>query len=363
MAPYLPMGLGDAHRSCAWIPRTRNAHGPCASAMALRHAHQSWAQTMRIGKKRVVRAQVAAGTARYNRPCQPMTALLQLSFDLADLDPGIAEAAAVTCGANAVTFVDARDDPVVEPAPGEMRLWRRTRVQCLFSAPQDPALLTRALGAMLSIEPMAIEVTTVAERIWEREWLKHFHALRFGRRLWVCPHHERVDAPEAAVVRLDPGLAFGTGTHPSTALCLEYLDRHLAPGARVIDYGCGSGVLALAAVKLGAREAHCFDIDPQALVASAANAEANGVVSQVYVHQSAATLPADADVLLANILAGPLCTLAPRFASLVHVGGVVVLGGLMTHEVSEVTEAYAACFDVVGFGERDGWVGLAGRRR
>jgi ribosomal protein L11 methyltransferase len=299
-----------------------------------------------------------------------MSSHLQLSFDLAELDPAVAEAAAVACGASAVTFVDARDDPVLEPAPGEVRLWHMTRVQCLFAAQQDPVTLRRALAALLALEPAAIEVATIAGRIWERQWLKHSHARRFGRRLWVCPHHERVEERDAAVVMLDPGLAFGTGTHPSTALCLEWLDAHMqrlpAPavtGLNVIDYGCGSGVLALAAVKLGAREAHCFDIDPQALIATAANAEANGIASQVYVHDSADTLPVGAGLLLANILAGPLCALAPRFASLVRPGSALVLAGLMAHEVSEVTEAYAACFDVTGFGEREGWVGLAGRRR
>ncbi|MBV8909519.1 MAG: 50S ribosomal protein L11 methyltransferase [Gammaproteobacteria bacterium] len=315
-----------------------------------------------------------------------MTRHLQLSFELGGLEADRAEAMALACGAIAVTFVDARDDPVLEPALGEVRLWRTTRMLCLFELPADVAGLQRTLAAALSIDPASIGTSVVAERIWEREWLKDFHALRFGRRLWVCPHHERVEEPDAAVVMLDPGLAFGTGTHPTTALCLEWLDRYLdryldlylqnsaAPAddlqatareahLRVIDYGCGSGVLALAAVKLGAQEAHCFDIDPQALIATAANAEANGIASQVHVHDSANTLPAVADLLLANILAGPLCALAPRFASLVRPGGALVLAGLMAHEVSEVTEAYAAWFDVAGFGERGGWMGLAGRRR
>jgi ribosomal protein L11 methyltransferase len=299
-----------------------------------------------------------------------MTSHLLLSFDLRGIDPESAEAAAIACGAIAVTFVDAGDDPVLEPAPGEVRLWHTTRVQCLFAAQRDIAALRSALGAMLALDAGAIEAITIAERIWEREWLKHFHPLRFGRRLWVCPHHERIEQPGAAVVMLDPGLAFGTGTHPSTARCLEWLDTHLQEppttckaNLRVIDYGCGSGVLALAAVKLGAREAHCFDIDPQALIATAANAEVNGIASQVYVHDAADTLPANAELLLANILAGPLCALAARFASLVQSGGTLVLAGLMTHEASEVTEAYAPWFDVVGFGEREGWMGLAGRRR
>jgi len=213
--------------------------------------------------------------------------------------------------------------------------------------------------------------------------------------LWVCPNHERVSAPDAVIVALDPGLAFGTGTHASTALCLEWLDAHLsdspapaehfgerqakgldthlsdspAPaehftrGMRVIDYGCGSGVLGIAAARLGAAEVHAYDIDPQALIATADNARANDVQARVQVHASADALPSGMDVLLANILASPLCLLAPRFAALLRPGGQVVLSGLMSHEVAEVTAAYAACFDVVRFGERDGWACLTGRRR
>jgi ribosomal protein L11 methyltransferase len=322
---------------------------------------------------------------------------LQLSFELAGLDPELAAAVAAACGATAVTFSDVRDSgtpvyhpaksglalrpspppldktpdfagtPVVAPAPGEIPLWRPTRVQCLFAAPQDAAALKRVLAAALGIDPGSIAAHEIAERAWEREWLKDFHALRFGRRLWVSPHHERVEAPGAVVVALDPGLAFGTGAHASTALCLEWLDAHLPgtpkPAERVIDYGCGSGVLALAAVKLGARAAHCFDIDPQALIAARANAQANGIGARIHVHETAATLPTDVELLLANILAGPLCALASRFASLVRPGGALVLSGLMAPEVAEVTAAYAACFDVARFAERDGWVGLAGRRR
>jgi ribosomal protein L11 methyltransferase len=288
---------------------------------------------------------------------------LELSFDLGSSDPQAAEEAAFACGACAVTFVGAHDDPVLEPAPGELRLWPATRVKCLFAQEQDLPGLPVALGAALGLDPALIGAQRIAERAWEREWLRDFHALRFGRRLWVCPHHERVSDPGAIVVALDPGLAFGTGTHASTALCLAWLDARLARGARVIDYGCGSGVLALAALKLGAREAHCFDIDAQALIATGDNARANRIRSQVHLHDTPATLPGGADVLLANILAGSLCALAPCFASLLRPGGEVVLGGLMAHEVADVTGAYAACFDVARFGDRDGWVCLAGRRR
>lgn len=292
-----------------------------------------------------------------------MAAFLTLSFELGSLDPQLAEDACLACGACAVTFVDAHDDPVLEPVPGEFRLWPATRVQCLFAPGSDAPQLTRLLARALRLDPAALVAEELPERAWEREWLKDVHALRFGRRLWVCPRHETVRQPGAVVVMLDPGLAFGTGTHPSTALCLDWLDAHLAPGACVIDYGCGSGVLALAAAKLGARAVHCFDIDPQALIATRDNARANGVEERVQVHAAAGQLPHRADVLLANILSRPLRELAPRFAALLRAGGMVVLAGLMQHEAADVTAAYAACFDVIRCGDRDGWTCLAGRRR
>ena len=305
---------------------------------------------------------------RSSRSVVSRTAFLELSFDLASLDAEAAEDAALGCGAIAVTFVDARNDrldhPVLEPAPGEMRLWPATRVKCLFGNPASrPGALGEALAAALGIDASLVEVQPVVERVWEREWLKDFHALRFGRRLWISPHHERVSAPDAVVVMLDPGLAFGTGTHESTALCLTWLDAHPPTGARVIDYGCGSGVLGIAAARLGAAEVHAFDIDPQALIATRENACANRLQGRLQVHASAAELPAGSDLLVANILAGPLCALAPCFASLVRRGGQLVLAGLMEHQSMEVTAAYAACFDVAPFAARAGWVCLSGGRR
>jgi ribosomal protein L11 methyltransferase len=288
---------------------------------------------------------------------------VELSFELGALDADAAEAACVACGADAVTFTDLRDDPVLEPAPGEFRLWPATRLQALYAASIDIAATIRALSAALAIAQERIAVTRIADRPWEREWLKDFHAMRFGTRLWVAPHHETVADDGAIVVRLDPGLAFGTGTHPTTALCLEWLDQHVEPGARVIDYGCGSGILALAAVKLGASAVSCFDIDAQALSATRANAAANGVADRIVVCDSAESLARGADLLVANILSGPLCALAPRFAELLRPGGSLVLAGLMQHQASEVTQAQDAWFDMRPFAKRDDWVGLSGRRR
>lgn len=288
---------------------------------------------------------------------------LTLSFDLGSLDPQAAETACFELGAQAVTFLDAHDDPVLEPLPGELRLWTQTRLTALFEQPHDAGELAHRLAARLALATHLIRAEVLADRAWEREWLKDFHAVRFGTRLWVCPHHEQVVDTCAVVVKLDPGLGFGTGSHPSTALCLEWLDAHMPRSPlRVIDYGCGSGVLALAAAKLGAGQVDCFDIDPQALAATRENASANDVGDLVHVHEAAATLPREVDLLLANILSQPLCALAPQFADRVAAGRRIVLAGLMQHEVSEVTAAYAAWFDVAVAGERDEWVCLAGQR-
>jgi ribosomal protein L11 methyltransferase len=291
---------------------------------------------------------------------------LELTFAL-DATPAVdrAEAAECACfeaGALSVTLSDAADEPVLEPAPGEVRLWRATRVTALFEADADAGELARRIGSALGLPPDRIAGRAVADRAWEREWLEHFHAMRFGRRLWVAPRHEPVEAPEAVIVRLDPGLAFGTGTHPTTALCLEWLDARLAPGERVIDYGCGSGILALAAAKLGASSVECFDIDPQAILACESNAADNGVADRVRTMPRDRALTPGTDVLLANILSGPLCALAPRFAELVRPGGRLVLAGLLAHQTAEVTAACRAWFDIERFGARDDWVGLAGVR-
>lgn len=220
----------------------------------------------------------------------------------------------------------------------------------------------RALSSALGLDPALLRAREVADRAWEREWLRDFHAMRFGRRLWVCPHHEQVADPGAAVVRMDPGLAFGTGTHPTTALCLEWLDANPPIDGAVVDFGCGSGVLALAALRLGARFASCFDIDDQALIATRDNASANRLSERVRLCDSAAAIPRGADLVLANILSGPLVALAPSFADIVRTSGALVLSGLMEQELSEVELAYDAWFDMRIFGVRESWVCLWGRR-
>jgi ribosomal protein L11 methyltransferase len=307
-----------------------------------------------------------------------VSGFLALSVDLAGLGDvqqlaAAAETACFSAGALSVTLTDAVDDAILEPAPGEVRLWPQTVLQALFSAEAADATTIVMLAEALGVAPDAIRAQRVADRAWEREWLKDFHSMRFGQRLWIVPSHEQPPAdPRAVIVRLDPGLAFGTGTHPSTALCLQWLDANLAAAHRtndvtVIDYGCGSGVLAVAAARLGIAQGartkiHAFDIDPQALIATRDNAAANQVADCVVIHDSESTLPGGVDVLLANILAGTLIELAPRLIGRVRPAGQLVLAGILEQQAAEVRAAFAphAALDVCA--TREGWTALAGRR-
>lgn len=291
-----------------------------------------------------------------------MSDYLALSVDLGGHDPEAAEAACFAAGAVSVTLTDAVDDAILEPAPGEVRLWPQTVMQALFPADAAGPEAIIALAGALDLPASHIRVQRIADRRWEREWLKDFHSMRFGRRLWIVPTHEQPPAgPDNIHVRLDPGLAFGTGTHPSTALCLTWLDSRLPAQATVIDYGCGSGVLGIAAAALGASAVHAFDIDPQALIATRDNAAANAVTDRVSVHEAAGSLPARADVVLANILAGTLVELAPQLCAPLAEGGLLVLAGILRQQVHEVRAGFAPWIALQVFAERDGWSALAGQ--
>jgi ribosomal protein L11 methyltransferase len=287
---------------------------------------------------------------------------LALTLALEGLDPERVEEACLEFGAVAVSYTDLRDDAILEPAPGEFRLWPHSKLQALFPFDTSVEELIAGLSHVLRVEPSQLQVETLADKVWEREWLRDFHPMCFGRRLWVAPHHAHVHTPGAIIVRLDPGLAFGTGTHATTAMCLSWLDEHVSEGQLAIDYGCGSGVLAVAAVRLGARAAYAFDIDPQALTATRDNSVANAVDARVHVVERDEDLPVGADLLLANILCGPLCELAPRFAALLRPGGKIVLAGLLSSQADEVIRAHSPWFRVESFASRDGWTALSGTR-
>jgi ribosomal protein L11 methyltransferase len=286
----------------------------------------------------------------------------QLVLEIHATELAAAEDACAALGAVALTLADAGDESLLEPAPGTMPLWQAVELRALFAADADSRLIAATLAATLGLSPGSIRAESVADRVWEREWLKDFRPMRFGRRLWVSPPGLQ-PRRGAVVLELEPGLAFGTGTHATTALCLEWLDAGVHDGIRVLDYGCGSGILALAALKLGAACAVAVDIDPQAITAARENAARNGLADRIVVTDGAETIEGTFDVVLANILAGPLIELGPRLAGLCRAGGTVVLAGMLARDAPEVAAAYRPWFDMKTTAEREGWTLLAGSRR
>lgn len=292
----------------------------------------------------------------------------QFVMNLDTLDPSSVEEILVRHGAQSVTFSDAGDVPVLEPGPGETPLWNSTRITGLFDPGVDMDEVLADLRSSLAIDQLPEHrLETLADRDWEREWLKDFGPMRFGRRLWVCPADSEPDHPDAVVVKLDPGLAFGTGTHATTAMCLEWLDAIDLQGRTLLDYGCGSGVLAIAALKLGCVHAHAMDIDVQAVTATRENAVQNGVQEKLTVSAADQDVVGRFDVVIANILAGPLVELATSVLSRVKPGGRLALSGILSEQAAEVLEAYAPWvdFDEPELREQDGqtWVRLTGRKR
>jgi ribosomal protein L11 methyltransferase len=248
------------------------------------------------------------------------------------------------------------------PLAGEPSAWRRTVLAALVDADRDPrALLARAAGTLGRSAPPVRALGFVADRDWVRATQAQFEPIPIGERLLVRPSwHDDADGGDRLVLVLDPGLAFGTGTHPTTRLCLAWLERHLRPGDTVVDYGCGSGILAIAAARLGAADVTAIDIDPQALVATRENARRNRVVLRV--QPTDAPPPAPADVVVANILSSPLKLLAPVLAALVRPGGSLVLSGVLERQVDEVAAAYDAWLTLRAVAAEDGWACLAGTK-
>jgi len=271
-------------------------------------------------------------------------------------------------GAWSVTLSDAGDNPVLEPGLGETPLWTDTRITGLFSADADLKELEYELLTELELARLPPhQVEGLADRVWEREWLKDFGPMKFGERLWISPGDATVEQDDAVIIRLDPGLAFGTGTHPTTALCLEWLDGLPLTGRTMLDFGCGSGVLAIAALKLGCHSATAMDIDPQAVIATSKNAERNDVADRLRVCGRADDIGGHFHVVVANILAGPLVQFAESITSRVAGRGMLALSGILCEQADAVMAAYEPWidFDKPAFGEQDGqtWSRLTGIRR
>ncbi|OKP00101.1 50S ribosomal protein L11 methyltransferase [Xenorhabdus eapokensis] len=268
-------------------------------------------------------------------------------------------------GAVSVTFQDSHDTPIFEPLPGETRLWGDTDVIGLYDAEMDMKAVVSQLEQLPQLGKGFIhKIEQLEDKDWEREWMDNFHPMRFGKRLWICPSWREVPEPDAVNVMLDPGLAFGTGTHPTTSLCLQWLDGLDLTGKTVIDFGCGSGILAIAALKLGAKHAIGIDIDPQAIQASRDNAERNGVSDQLTLYLSK-DQPKDleCDIVIANILAGPLRELAPVIGSLPKSGGLLGLSGVLASQAEGVAQAYDNEFIIDPIVEQEEWCRITGIKK
>lgn len=258
-------------------------------------------------------------------------------------------------GALAVSYYDATGTPLLEPAPGATPFWQRMKLVGLFAQETDLEQLNKQLTA--SFSTLTFQIKPLEDQDWTRVWLEHFKPISFGDRLWVMPSN-------VAVVKLDPGLAFGTGTHPTTALCLQWLNNHPVPDT-VIDYGCGSGILGIAALLLGAQKVWAVDYDPQALQSTRDNALRNQLSLEHIETLSPESLPSPlpiAKLVMANILAQPLISLAPQLAEMCEVGGSAILSGLLTSQIDSVCQAYTPWFTFEPPVVQEDWVLLCAKR-
>ncbi|MFT5575504.1 MAG: ribosomal protein L11 methyltransferase [Bermanella sp.] len=291
---------------------------------------------------------------------------LQLSLD-ADRDSAeVLEDALLAVGAAAVTMQDNADQPLYEPGLNERPVWNLTRVTGLFDAATDiPAtLISLAAAYGQTLPPQRVEI--LEDKDWEREWMTHYQPIQCGQRLWICPSWREPVDMQAVNLKLDPGLAFGTGTHPTTFLCLRWLDSQNLNVAHVVDYGCGSGILGIAALLLGASRVTAVDNDPQALAATRDNLQRNELRDErlhCYLPGAAPEPSTDcADIVVANILAGPLIELAPRLASYLKPDGRIALSGILAEQAAAIIERYQTWFNKLKIDEKDGWCCISGIR-
>lgn len=267
-------------------------------------------------------------------------------------------------GAQAVTFVDAKDTPMYEPKPGEVMLWPDTQIVGLYDASHDmQGVISQLEKSKILGKNFNYKFDQLEDKDWEREWMENFHPMQFGERLWICPSWRDVPDPNAVNVMLDPGLAFGTGTHPTTSLCLRWLDNLELSQATVVDFGCGSGILGIAALKLGAKRVVGIDIDPQALLASQDNANRNDIGENIELYLPEHQPELQADVVLANILAGPLRDLRTVITAYCKPAGKLVLSGILDNQAQEINDLYSEHFHMEPI-EIDGeWARVSGVKK
>jgi ribosomal protein L11 methyltransferase len=264
-------------------------------------------------------------------------------------------------GAVSVTYMDAEDEPVYEPEIGETRIWSNTQVIALYDTTLNPELIKTAVLAEFKEQGLRDwRHEEIADQEWERAWMEYYKPMKFADKLWVCPTDQEQYEPGTVCLTLDPGLAFGTGTHPTTALCLEWLASHDLTGKTVIDYGCGSGILAVAAILLGAEAAHAIDIDPQALTATRSNALKNNVQDKINCYLPEQFAFFQADVVLANILAKPLIELSEQIRELLVSSGQLVLSGILHEQAGSVISVYQQNISFNLLVEQEDWIRLDG---
>ncbi len=292
---------------------------------------------------------------------------LQIAINTTKNHAETAEDCLFSAGAHTVTLTDAADQPILEPGPDETPIWNTVILTGLFDFKDNQQALLETIQHCLSEIPFSCQAEILEDQNWTRAWMEHFHAMPFGQRLWVCPLH--IEPPEADAInlRLDPGLAFGTGTHPTTSLCLRWLDQNIQKQNTLLDYGCGSGILAIAACMLGVQQADAVDIDPQALTATVDNAQINQVNEKIKTfmpddyHNRHSTK--QYDIVMANILSGPLAELAPMLASHAKTGGDIVLSGILREQAEPLITGYSEYFEMSTPVFEEDWVLLHGVKK
>ncbi|AXV64326.1 MULTISPECIES: 50S ribosomal protein L11 methyltransferase [Pseudoalteromonas] len=267
-------------------------------------------------------------------------------------------------GSASVTYVDAKDTPIYEPKLGTVQLWADTTVIGLYDANHDMDSVVAVLKAEPTLaDKLVYKIEQLEDKDWEREWMDNFHPIKFGERLWICPSWRDIPEPDAVNVLLDPGLAFGTGTHATTALCLKWLESQDLTGKTVVDFGCGSGILGIAAIKLGAERMIGIDIDPQAIEASRDNAERNGVADKLEVYLPEDQPDFSADVVVANILAQPLKELHEVILGLLKPNGKIAMSGILEEQAQSVADVYAPFLALDEIAVEGEWTRVSGTKK
>lgn len=289
----------------------------------------------------------------------------QLKIQLHSEDASYFEQILFDSDAISISYLDAEDQPVFQEKPGSTPLWDNTFLLCLFNTKTDLGSLLNKLRCNTKVlNNKSLNIELIEDQDWERSWMKDFEPIQFGEKLWICPSWLSPPEPNAVNIKLDPGLAFGTGNHATTSLCLRWLDQADVRGSEVIDYGCGSGVLSIASALLGAVKVHSVDNDPQAISATIDNSRRNKVPGDVLTtYLPEAVPPVHADILIANILERPLIDLSEKFAELVKKGGYITLSGLLEEQIPSLLSCYDRWFDMEAPQVEQGWVLLCGTRK